>query len=494
MSASATLSISEMASFCKRTGFVLPASEAYGGIAGFWDYGPRGTELKNSIKQLWWKTFVQERDDVFGLDGSIITHPTVWKASGHVDKFVDPMVVCKKCGTRYKADAVDSDKCANANCLGILEKAADFNLMFRSNVGPIADEKNIVYLRPETAQAIFANFRAIAEVSRAKLPFGIAQMGKAFRNEIAPRDFLFRSREFEQMEMEFFVHPEKVGDCDLLNKKMMGFELPILTAEFQAKDKKEATTMNLSDLIQKKIFPNKWFAYWMHVQYNWFVSLGIDPKNIRLRQHIPSELAHYAKGCVDIEYNFPFGWKEIHGMADRGQFDLTQHQTFSTKSMELFDEETKKKVVPYVACEPSQGVDRAFLAFLFDAYSKPEEDHVILKLHSKLAPIKVAVLPLMKKDGLAEKAKEIYDLLKVKFVSFYDESGSIGKRYYRMDEVGTPYCITVDYETLESKNKKNFNTVTLRNRDDGKQIRIKTKELADTLAKLLANEMEFSEL
>src|SRR3989338_8610196 len=214
-----TFSISEMASFCKRTGFVMPSSESYGGIAGFWDYGPRGVELKNNIKQLWWKTFVQDRDDVFGIDGSIITHPSVWKASGHIEKFVDPMVICKKCGTRYKADNVDSGKCSNANCAGNLEKAPDFNLMFRSNVGPIADDKNTVYLRPETAQAIFANFRSIAEVSRAKLPFGIAQIGKAFRNEIAPRDFLFRSREFEQMEMEFFAHPQKIDDCSLLGKK-----------------------------------------------------------------------------------------------------------------------------------------------------------------------------------------------------------------------------------------------------------------------------------
>lgn len=496
--------IAEITRFCKSTGMVFQNSEIYGGFAGFWDYGPRGVEIKNAIKREWWKTFVHDRDDIVGIDGTTITHPKVWVASGHVESFSDPLLECKKCRQRVRADHLVADtlnistdgisidevnrlvkkhsiKCPN--CAGELLDARKFNLMFRTHIGPIEDESSVAYLRPETAQVIFADFKQIADISRLKLPFGIAQIGRAYRNEISPRDFLFRSREFEQMEIEYFVHPDKVSECPYLTKDILRQKIRIYSAEAQEKGTEDAE-MTFEDAMKKGVMTSPWLAYFLSEQYNWFIRLGISKDNLRLRQHKKEELAHYAKGCFDIEYKFPFGWKEIHGMADRSQFDLTQHMSHSKKDLSIFDEETKKKVVPCVAAEPSQGIDRAFLAFIIDAYKK-EGDRFVLKLHPSLAPMKIAVFPLMKKDGMKEKAFEIHNMLKKHTTSFFDESGSIGKRYARMDEIGCPYCITIDYDTLEKED------VTLRDRDTTAQVRIEVKNLKDTLLKLLVGEMEF---
>ena len=502
------LSISDMASFCKRTGMIFQNSEIYGGFSGFWDYGPRGAEIKNNIKQSWWNTFVRSRDDVFGMDGTTITHPSVWVASGHVDSFSDPLVDCKKCRSRLRADHIVEDtlkisvngmgldaldasikenKIKCPLCGGDLTDARAYNLMFKTNVGPIDDEKSIAYMRPETAQLMFANFRLIADGMRARLPFGIAQMGRAYRNEISPRDFLFRSREFEQMEIEYFIRPDTIEDCKLLTKEMLKQKALFLSAPAQDEKGEKHAKMTFGEALKEKIIVNPHLAYWLILEYNWFTGLGIRPENLRMRQHKKSELAHYAVGCIDIEYNFPFGWKEIYGLADRNTFDLDQHIKNSKKDLSLFDEELKKRVVPRVAAEPSQGVDRAFLAFMFDAYDKPEADHTILHLHAKLAPVKVAVFPLMKKDGLGEMAQKIHESLKENIVSFYDAAGSIGKRYYRMDEVGTPLCVTVDYDSLKKDD------VTLRERDTGNQIRVKVSKLEGAIKNILAGKAKLED-
>ncbi len=502
------ITISEIASYCKKTGMVYPNSEIYGGFSGFFDYGPRGVEIKNAIKSLWWNKFVKKRQDVVGIDGTTITHPKVWVASGHVDSFTDPLLDCKKCKERIRGDHIIEDvlkiptdgmslktinelvkkhKIQCPKCKGELTEARNYNLMFKTTVGPIDNDESTAYLRPETAQVIFADFNAVTDSSRLKLPFGIAQVGKAYRNEISPRDFLFRSREFEQMELEYFVHPKEVKKCPYLTKKILSKKILILSEKDQL-EKNSAKQITIDDAIKKNIFPNPWLAYFLFETYSWFLNLGIKEKNLRLRQHRKDELAHYAKGCVDIDYNFPFGWKEIHGMADRGTFDLDQHAKHSGKSQELFIEETKEKIVPYVAAEPSQGVDRAFLAFVVDAYEMPKPDHTILAIDPKLAPIEVAVFPLVKKDGLKEKAEEIYKTLNEKFTAFFDIAGSVGKRYYRMDEIGTPLCVTIDYTTKED------NTVTIRDRDTGKQVRCGIKNIEENLRKLLSKEIEIKDV
>src|SRR3989344_1551093 len=473
-----TLSIDEMAAFCKREGFIYPNSEIYGGFAGFYDYGPLGVEVKNNIKASFWKTFVQQREDMAGIDGTIITHPSVWKASGHADSFTDVLFVCKKCKAQAKGEADEEMKCLK--CGSAMAKDKALNLMLRTQVGPT--ENNVAsYLRPETAQLIFTNFRLVQDNSRKKLPFGIAQIGKAFRNEISPRDFLFRTREFEQMEIEYFVHPDKINDCtdfDDVGKTA----LHVLTAELQ-KGKKEHASMTLKQLVDKKL-ASKWHAYWLGKMYQWFLELGIRPENLRLREHLKDELAHYASACFDIEYKFPFGWKEIHGNADRKQFDLKQHMEHSKKDLSYYDEESKQKVVPYVASEPSQGVDRAFLAFMFDAYTYDKtRGTVVLKLHPLLAPIKVAVLPLVNK--LEKEARQVFDDLKLEFNSVYERSGSVGRRYARHDEMGTPFCVTVDFDTSKEK------SVTIRNRDDAAQIRVPLKELKNVLNGLLNGTVPF---
>ncbi|PIN78300.1 glycine--tRNA ligase, partial [Candidatus Woesearchaeota archaeon CG10_big_fil_rev_8_21_14_0_10_34_8] len=372
------INIEEMAAFCKRKGFVYQSADIYGGLAGFWDFGPLGVELKNNIKQHWWKTFVKNREDVVGIDGSIITNRKVWVASGHTSCFADLMLTTKKTKQKIRADqfleeklgittegitAEEVNRIVKENKLTSedgehFEEVKPFNLMFETNVGPVIDSKNVSYLRPETAQSIFTNFHLVFENARAKLPFGIAQVGKAFRNEISPRDFLFRSREFEQMEIEFFTHPNKFNECPYYDD-VKDMKLNVLTAAMQDKNQKHKE-IALSTLVDTQL-ASQWHVYWLGISYKWFTDLGVKKENLRLREHTKVELAHYAGACYDIEYNFPFGWKEIHGSADRTQYDLHQHGHEAAKQIAVYDEESKQKVVPYVAAEPSQGVERAFL-------------------------------------------------------------------------------------------------------------------------------------
>ena len=434
-------SFEKIVSFAKRRGFIFQSSDIYGGLAGFYDFGPLGVELKNNIKNSWWKAMVQKRDDVVGLDSSIIMNPDIWKASGHTDSFTDPLSECTGCHKRFRADHLeDKNKCPE--CGSKMMKERNFNLLFRTFVGPVEDSASIAYLRPETAQGIFVNYKNIIDTQRVKLPFGIAQIGKAFRNEITPGNFIFRTREFEQMEIEYFVKPG----------------------------------------TEKKVF-----EYWVDERMKWYVdNLGIKKENLRVRKHEKDELAHYAKDCVDIEYKFPIGWSEIEGIASRGDFDLTQHQKFSGQDLTYYEEATKERFIPYVI-EPSCGVERTLLAILCDAYTEIEggrtttteavkETEFLLKLNKKISPIKVAVLPLVKnKENVVNKAKEVYEMLKPYFTCQYDEVGAIGRRYRRQDEIGTPYAVTVDFETLEKGD------VTLRDRDTMEQKRIKIEDLISTL-------------
>lgn len=504
-----TLTIDEMATFCKRKGFVYPSSEIYGGMAGFFDYGPLGSEVKNNIKQDWWRVHVQQRDDVVGIDGSIITHPTVWVASGHVASFADLMLTCKKCKDKIRADhfiedelkiaadgmkadevnkLVDENKLKCKQCGGDFAEIQDFNLMFKTYVGPKQEKDSIAYLRPETAQVMFADFKLVQDNARLKLPFGIAQMGRAFRNEISPRGFIFRCREFEQMEIEYFIHPDKVNDCPFVDE-YMDYELLVYDACMQ-KDGKDAKTMTVKEALKNKVIKTQWHAYWLAHETEWFVKLGAKKKNFRIRQHVATEKSHYALDTWDLEYKFPFGWKELQGMANRTDFDLTEHMKHSKADLSLFDEETKKKVVPYVVAEPSQGVDRAFLVFMFDAYTtrkdEKDKDVVVLKLHPKLAPYKVAVFPLVNK--LHDEAHEVHKKLRMSTNSFFDKSGSIGRRYARADEQGIPFCVTYDFESKEDK------SVTIRDRDTAEQKRVKIDELPNIIHQLVYCEKKFKDL
>ena len=496
------LSIEDMATFCKRKGFVYPSSELYGGFAGFWDFGHLGVELKNNIKAEWWKYHVQQREDIVGIDGSIITHPKVWQASGHVENFEDIMVRCSKCKQEIRADhfieeklkanvegssvneindLIKKNKLKCPKCSSEFEKIEQFNLMFKTNVGPKEDKSSVSYLRPETAQLIFADFKLVADNARLKLPFGIAQIGKGFRNEISPRDFLFRCREFEMMEIEYFTHPEKADKCPFINE-VENEELNFLTADMQGK-KQNPVKMKIKDALKKNVI-SEWHAYWLATGQKWFTGLGAKQENFRVRQHLKKEKSHYALDTWDLEYNFPFGWKELQGIANRTDFDLQQHIKASGKDLSLFDEETKKKVIPYVIAEPSQGVERAFLVFMFDSYNDDKKrGNIVLKLNPKLAPIKLGVFPLVNK--LDDEAKKIYNELKKYYNCVFDRSGSIGRRYARADETGIPYCITIDFDTLKDK------AVTLRNRDDTKQVRIPISILRETIGKLLNNETSF---
>jgi glycyl-tRNA synthetase len=490
-------SISDLATFCKETGFVFPSGDIYGGIAGFWDYGPLGVELRNNIKQLWWNRFVRYRRDVVGIDGAIITHPKVWKASGHVDGFNDLVTVCTKCKQQFRADHLIEDKLkipadgfsakkidsliakhkltCSACKKGKLSETKTFSLMFKTYIGPIQDEKSTAYLRPETAQLIFPNFGNVLDTSRVKLPFGIAQIGRSFRNEISPRNFIFRDREIEQMEIEYFVHPDSIKDCPFFDS-VKNIKFKFLSSEIQKK-KSNAKLISAEQLAKKSKLP--WLVYWTAKIYDWYINeLGMDPENFRIREHMDEELAHYASGCYDIEYKYPFGWKEMNGIADRGDYDLSKHNKYSGKRLKVYDEEKKEWITPFVAAEPSLGVERVFMTLLLDAFTVEKiksEDRRVLKLAPKVAPIQVAIFPLMKKDELKDKANELYDVLKETYVCQYDEAGSIGKRYRRMDEVGTPYCITVDYDTLKDK------AVTVRDRDTMKQKRVKIKDLHKAL-------------
>ena len=417
-----SVDLSVITSLCKRRGFIFQSSEIYGGLGSVWDYGPLGVELKNNVKNLWWKSMVYKRDDVEGLDAGILMHPEVWKTSGHVDGFKDLMVDCKKCKKRFRQDLIKSKNCPE--CAGELTSPRAFNLMFKTLVGSVEAEANEVFLRPETAQGIFVNFKNVLTSSRKKLPFGIAQIGKAFRNEITTGNFTFRSREFEQMELEYFTHPEQ---------------------------------------------SDKWFEYWAQERFNWYKKYGIKEDCIRLRKHEKEELAHYAKACYDIEFLFPMGWSELEGIANRTDFDLKQHTKISGKDLNYFDDKEKKEVIPHVI-EPSGGVDRAVLAFLLNSHSADKvkgEKRVVLSLHKELAPIKVAVLPLLRnRPELVKLARGVYESLKGDYKVVYDDTASIGKLYRRQDEIGTLYCVTVDVDSLDDKR------VTVRDRDTMKQERI----------------------
>ena len=428
----------KLVSLCRRRGFIFPSSEIYGGISSCWDYGPLGVELKRNIKEAWWKAMVQERDDIVGLDASILMHPQVWVSSGHVAGFSDPLVECPGCKMRFRADELDNPKVC-PHCGGVLTEPRQFNLMFKTFMGPVEGEAAVVYLRPETAQGIFVNFLNVENTTRKKIPFGIAQIGKAFRNEITTGNFIFRSREFEQMELEFFVKP--------------------------GTDK-------------------EWFKYWVDERVKWYLRYGMKLENLKLRQHGKQELAHYAKDCYDVQFLFPQGWGELEGIASRGAYDLTQHAKGSGKELTYFDEETKEHYIPEVI-EPSIGVDRSFLAFLTNAYSEePDKDEirVVLHLHPALAPMKVAVLPLSRRETLVPMAKQIYAELRASWMVAYDDAQSIGRRYRRQDEIGTPYCVTVDFQSLEDKQ------VTVRDRDSMAQIRIPVGALKSTIAAKLAGE------
>jgi glycyl-tRNA synthetase len=495
------ITIDEMAVFCKRKGFVYPNSEIYGGLTGFFDYGALGVELKNNIKQEWWNRHVRERRDIVGMDGSIIANPKVWIASGHVESFTDVMLKCKKCSQSVRADHLCEEKLKIPtqglspqelndlikkhgikciNCKGDFEDVSKFNMMFATNVGPQKTENSTAYLRPETAQLMFADFKLIQENARMHLPFGIAQIGRSFRNEISPRDFLFRCREFEQMEIEYFVNPEK-NECPYV-EEFYDSELNVYNAEMQEKNEKQKK-IKIKELVDKKIML-PWHAYWLSHELKWFTDFGANAEKFRVRQHLQKEKSHYATDTWDLEYEFPFGWKELQGVANRGSFDLTQHMKVSGKDLSYYDEESKKKIIPHVIAEPSQGVERAFLVFMFDAYCFDEKrQNIVLKLHPKLAPIKVAIFPLVSnKEDLVKKAESVYEFLKRTFACAFDVSGSIGRRYARSDENGTVLCCTIDFDSLTD------NAVTLRHRDTTSQIRVPIKDLKEIIGKVIEGE------
>ncbi|MGH7700115.1 MAG: glycine--tRNA ligase [Gemmatimonadales bacterium] len=435
----------KLVSLCKRRGYVFQSSEIYGGLGSVWDYGPLGVELKRNIKERWWRSMVQEREDIEGIDAAILMHPRVWEASGHVSGFTDPLVDCRQCKNRFRADdprikgtpGEPSAQCPVCGSRGTLTAPRLFNLMFKTFMGPVEEAAAVVYLRPETAQGIYVNYLNVLQSSRQKIPFGIAQIGKAFRNEITPGNFIFRTREFEQMEMQFFVKPGTDGE---------------------------------------------WFEFWRQARMTWLVdAVGIRAEKLRFHQHAKDELAHYAKDAYDIQYEFPFGWQEFEGIHNRTDFDLARHQQHSGKKLEYVDTGTNERFVPYVV-ETSAGADRTALAVLADAYHEDEvegEKRVVLRLAPGLAPLKAAVLPLVNKDGMPELARTIYDGLRRHHHVFYDDGGSIGRRYRRQDEAGTPFGITVDGQSTQDQ------TVTVRDRDTLKQDRVAADRLVEYLAEKL---------
>ena len=430
----------KIVSLCKRRGFVFQSSEIYGGLASSWDFGPLGVELERNVKEAWWRTMVWGRDDIVGLDAAILMHPDTWRASGHVDSFTDPLVECKSCHLRHREDHLEADTCPS--CGGELTEPRQFNLMFRTFLGPVEDEAEAVYLRPETAQGIFVNFNNVVAATRKRLPFGVAQIGKAFRNEITVGNFIFRNREFEMMEIEYFVRPGEDDDCH-----------------------------------------RQWIADCLA----WYTDLGVKPDRLRVRHHAADELSHYAKATADIEYLFPFGWGELLGVANRTDHDLRAHSEASGQNLSYFDQDTGEHIVPYVI-EPSIGVGRAVLTFLLDAYTEEEaptaaggtETRVLLKLHPDLAPVKIAVLPLSRNERLRPLAHEVFEKVRRsgRFAGYvqFDDSQSIGRRYRRQDEIGTPLCVTVDFESLDDA------AVTIRERDTMAQVRVPIAELVDELA------------
>jgi glycyl-tRNA synthetase len=475
------LTMDVLVSLCKRRGFVFQSSEIYGGTGSCWDYGPLGVELKNKIKRVWWRDFVQRRADMVGLDASILMHPMVWKASGHVDHFTDPMVDCRECRRRFRADQLEAttwthycpatkgnkftipggEPCGHCGAVrtlcpecgrGELTPPRQFNLMFKTFMGPVEEDAALAYLRPETAQGIFVNFDNVLQSTRRKLPFGIGQIGKAFRNEITPGNFIFRTREFEQMEIEYFVNPHETVDGRPADEH--------------------------------------WHERWIADCLGWYQRYGIRSENLRIREHERDELAHYAKRTADVEYQFPIGWSELMGIANRTDFDLKQHAKFSGKALSYFDEERKEHVVPYVI-EPSAGVDRALLAFLADAYREEEvrgEKRVVLRFHPELAPVSVAVLPLLKKrEEIVRTARAIRDELALNWTAQYDDTAAIGRLYRRQDEVGTPYCVTVDVQTVgdPGSGEAGDGCVTIRDRDSMEQVRVPTAQLTAVIGELL---------
>ncbi len=435
------LTMDKLVSLCKRRGFVFQSSEIYGGLASAWDYGPLGVELKNRIQRFWWREMTQLHDNIVGLDAAILMHPRVWEASGHVENFTDPLVDCRNCQQRFRADQIPEENLREKKCPacggGPLTEPRQFNLMFRTHLGPVEDAASLVYLRPETAQGIYVNFKNVLQSSRVKIPFGIAQVGKAFRNEITTKNFIFRTCEFEQLEMQFFIHPSE---------------------------------------------DEKWFEHWKAARLAYYGKLGIRPEKLRFKEHGPGELAHYAKRAFDIQFEFPFGWNEIEGIHNRTDYDLRRHMEFSGKDLTYLEEATKERFTPYII-ETSAGLTRTVLVVLSDAYDEDIADgetRVVLRLHPAIAPITVGVFPLVKKDGLAELAREIEVELREDFTTFYDLSGAIGRRYRRQDEAGTPYCVTVDYQS------KDDGTVTLRFRDSMEQVRIHRREIRDRIRQATA--------
>ena len=436
------VTMDKIVALCKRRGFIFQSSEIYGGLASTYDYGHYGVLLKSNVKAEWWKAMVQERDDIVALDAAILMHPKTWEASGHLEGFTDPLVQCLgDCKRRWREDHLREEhpegelRCPE--CGGELSEPRNFNLMFKTHMGPVEEEGNEIFLRPETAQGIFVNFKNVLQFSRKRPPFGIAQVGKSFRNEITPGNFVFRTREFEQMEMEFFVPPGEAS---------------------------------------------QWYDTWREARRDWYVKLGLRPDHLRLRDHDPDELSHYSSATADVEYLFPIGWSELEGIANRGDFDLTQHMKHSGEKLDYVDSATGDRYVPHVI-EPAAGADRATLAFMVDAYDEEEvegRERVLLRLHPRLAPVKVAVLPLVNKDGQPERAREIYEELRGRMPAEYDSGGSIGKRYRRQDEIGTPWGVTVDHQTMED------GTVTLRDRDTLDQSRVPADELPQMLTERLA--------
>jgi glycyl-tRNA synthetase len=446
------VTMDKIVALCKRRGFVFPSSEIYGGVGSTYDYGHYGVLLKNNVKNAWWRAMLQEREDIVAIDSAILQHPRVWEASGHLAGFTDPLVDCRTCGQRFRADHLgelacgrkpskhpgETDECS-------LTDARDFNLMFETTIGPVKESGAAAYLRPETAQGIFINFKNVLQFSRKAPPFGIAQVGKSFRNEITPGNFIFRTREFEQMEMEFFVPPKDAP---------------------------------------------RWFEHWLSARERWYTELGLRPDHLRLRAHEEDELSHYSSATSDVEYLFPIGWSELEGIANRGDFDLSRHAEYSGQKLEYFDQATGERYIPHVI-EPAAGADRATLAFLVDAYDEEDvpgaagggdgqatpERRTVLRLHPRLAPVKAAVLPLVKKDGQPELAREVYEGVRELVQAEYDEGGSIGKRYRRQDEIGTPYCVTIDHQSVEDR------TVTVRERDSLAQERLPIDGLAQEIAR-----------
>ncbi len=438
-----SVTMDKIVSLSKRRGFVFQSSEIYGGLGNSYDYGHYGVLLKNNVKNQWWRSMLQERDDVVALDSAIIQHPRTWEASGHLAGFTDPLIDCRSCKLRFRADHLDQSHCGRKpskrpgetpDC--DLTPAREFNLMFETTVGPVKEEGSTVYLRPETAQGIFLNFKNYLQFSRKKPPFGIAQIGKSFRNEITPGNFIFRTREFEQMEMEFFVPPDQA---------------------------------------------DRWHQHWTEQRMNWYTRLGIRPDHLRLRAHESDELSHYSSATSDVEYLFPIGWQELEGLANRGDFDLTQHARVSGQKLEYVDTATGERYVPHVI-EPAAGVDRAMLAFMVDAYDEDQiegETRTVLRLHPALAPVKVAVLPLVRKDGQPELARDVERMLRDRMQVEYDEGGAIGRRYRRQDEIGTPFAVTIDHQSLEDR------TVTVRDRDSLEQERIAIDDLGEEIERRL---------